>query len=129
MAKHLLCNFCGKGDTEVKALIAGTCVYICNECVEMCQEIIDDKFPGPVVWHSWPSARGGTAQYLAFQGGKLRAEICIGQKGYRTSWRLRGRDANYQARSYEAARLAAEAAMKEEDERATRARRESAGGG
>lgn len=39
----LKCSFCGKGHSEVKKLIAGPTVYICNECVELCNEIIADS--------------------------------------------------------------------------------------
>ncbi|NCO83936.1 MAG: ATP-dependent Clp protease ATP-binding subunit ClpX [Nitrospirae bacterium CG_4_10_14_3_um_filter_44_29] len=40
------CSFCGKGQDEVKKLIAGPTVYICNECVELCNEIMaDELFP------------------------------------------------------------------------------------
>ena len=38
----LLCSFCGKTDFEVKALICGPAVYICNECVELCVDILTD---------------------------------------------------------------------------------------
>lgn len=38
----LKCSFCGKGHAEVRKLIAGPTVYICNECVELCNEIIAD---------------------------------------------------------------------------------------
>ncbi|MEW6585263.1 MAG: ATP-dependent Clp protease ATP-binding subunit ClpX [Nitrospirota bacterium] len=38
----LKCSFCGKGHAEVKKLIAGPTVYICNECVDLCNEIIAD---------------------------------------------------------------------------------------
>jgi len=42
----LKCSFCGKGQDEVKKLIAGPAVYICNECVELCNEIMaDELFP------------------------------------------------------------------------------------
>jgi len=40
---NLKCSFCGKGHAEVKKLIAGPTVYICNECVELCNEIIEDS--------------------------------------------------------------------------------------
>jgi len=40
---NLKCSFCGKGHSEVKKLIAGPTVYICNECVELCNEIIADS--------------------------------------------------------------------------------------
>ncbi|MFZ2198817.1 MAG: ATP-dependent Clp protease ATP-binding subunit ClpX [Thermodesulfovibrionales bacterium] len=39
----LKCSFCGKGQDEVKKLIAGPTVYICNECIELCNEIIADE--------------------------------------------------------------------------------------
>lgn len=38
----LRCSFCGKGQNEVSKLIAGPAVYICNECIEICNEIIAD---------------------------------------------------------------------------------------
>ena len=41
--ENLHCSFCGKNQKEVKKLIAGPTVYICNECVDLCNEIIDDE--------------------------------------------------------------------------------------
>ena len=38
----LLCNFCGKDQEDVDTLICGPAVYICNECVDLCAEIIRD---------------------------------------------------------------------------------------
>ena len=40
----LKCSFCGKGQEEVKKLIAGPSVYICNECVDLCNEIIAEEW-------------------------------------------------------------------------------------
>ncbi len=37
------CSFCGKSQDEVKKIVAGPGVYICNECVELCQQIIDQE--------------------------------------------------------------------------------------
>ncbi len=42
--KQLKCSFCGKSQDQVKRLIAGPNVYICNECIELCQEIIQEEF-------------------------------------------------------------------------------------
>ncbi|MCZ6684462.1 MAG: ATP-dependent Clp protease ATP-binding subunit ClpX [Candidatus Dadabacteria bacterium] len=39
----LYCSFCGKSQKEVRKLIAGPTVYICNECIELCNEIIADE--------------------------------------------------------------------------------------
>lgn len=48
MSKHddsrLKCSFCGKTQDQVKKLIAGPEVYICDECVELCNEILDEEF-------------------------------------------------------------------------------------
>lgn len=41
--KQLRCSFCGKTQDQVKRLIAGPNVYICDECVELCMEIVDDE--------------------------------------------------------------------------------------
>ncbi len=39
----LTCSFCGKSQDEVKKLIAGPTVYICDECIELCNDIIDEE--------------------------------------------------------------------------------------
>ena len=39
---NLTCSFCGKGQRQVEVLIAGPGVAICNECVDLCDEIIAD---------------------------------------------------------------------------------------
>jgi len=39
----LFCSFCGKSQDEVKKLIAGPSVYICNECVDLCNNIITQE--------------------------------------------------------------------------------------
>ena len=42
--KDLCCSFCGKSQKEVRKLIAGPSVYICDECVELCNDIITEEF-------------------------------------------------------------------------------------
>ena len=42
--KQLRCSFCGKPQDQVRRLIAGPNVYICNECIELCTEIIEEEF-------------------------------------------------------------------------------------
>jgi ATP-dependent Clp protease ATP-binding subunit ClpX len=44
--KTLYCTFCGKSQHEVKKLIAGPSVFICDECIDLCNEIIRDELPG-----------------------------------------------------------------------------------
>ncbi|NLM04519.1 MAG: ATP-dependent Clp protease ATP-binding subunit ClpX [Clostridiales bacterium] len=42
--KQLKCSFCGKSQDQVRRLVAGPNVYICDECIELCQEIIHEEF-------------------------------------------------------------------------------------
>jgi ATP-dependent Clp protease ATP-binding subunit ClpX len=46
--EQLLCSFCGKSQRQVKKLIAGPGVYICDECIDLCNEIIDEELTAPV---------------------------------------------------------------------------------
>ncbi len=45
------CSFCGKSQKEVKKLIAGPGLYICDECIDLCNEIIEEEFA------DWPWRR------------------------------------------------------------------------
>jgi ATP-dependent Clp protease ATP-binding subunit ClpX len=55
---HLKCSFCGKSQEQVRKLIAGPGVYICDECVELCNEILDEElFDGNSVPPATPPNR------------------------------------------------------------------------
>ncbi len=43
--KNIRCSFCGKTQDQVRRIIAGPGVYICNECIDLCSEIIEEDFP------------------------------------------------------------------------------------
>ncbi len=47
--KTLYCSFCGKSQHEVKKLIAGPSVFICDECIDLCNDIIRDELPATTV--------------------------------------------------------------------------------
>lgn len=47
--KQLKCSFCGKNQEQVRRLVAGPGVYICDECVELCSEIIEEEFEDVLV--------------------------------------------------------------------------------
>lgn len=47
--KQLRCSFCNKTQDQVRKLIAGPGVYICDECIEICSEIIEEEFDGELV--------------------------------------------------------------------------------
>ena len=44
-SKELTCSFCGKPQSQVRRLIAGPDVYICDECVKLCEDILAEEFP------------------------------------------------------------------------------------
>jgi ATP-dependent Clp protease ATP-binding subunit ClpX len=60
---RLKCSFCGKSQDQVKKLIAGPGVYICDECVDLCNEILDEELfeGGP---HAAPSTEATTPQLV-----------------------------------------------------------------
>jgi ATP-dependent Clp protease ATP-binding subunit ClpX len=55
----LKCSFCGKSQKQVKKLIAGPGVYICDECIDLCNEIIEEELaePAELKWDSLPKPR------------------------------------------------------------------------
>ena len=61
---HMRCSFCGKGSDQVRRLVAGPGVYICDACVELCNEVLavapDTPQPDPPTGPSTtpPAARG-----------------------------------------------------------------------
>jgi len=48
----LRCSFCGRGQDEVTKLISGPSVYICNECIKLCKDILDDEISGQNLFDS-----------------------------------------------------------------------------
>ncbi|WP_416672775.1 ATP-dependent protease ATP-binding subunit ClpX [Egbenema bharatensis] len=54
---HLKCSFCGKSQEQVRKLIAGPGVYICDECVDLCNEILDEELFDSTSSVPQPSAR------------------------------------------------------------------------
>ena len=62
--KSIRCSFCGKRQDQVKRMIAGPGVYICDECVGLCMEAVEDgSFGGEVIY--------GTLQNGALSAGAL----------------------------------------------------------
>ena len=69
--EQLLCSFCGKSQRQVKKLIAGPGVYICDECIDLCNEIIDEELTGPadVRPREPPEAEGDLLRPPGVRGG------------------------------------------------------------
>lgn len=97
--KDLRCSFCGRSQNEVKRLIAGPGVYICNECVEICADLMkdeedfdvdtdtqfapDEQLPTPA------ELKQGLDQYVI---GQDRAKISLAVAVYNHYKRIRSRD-------------------------------------
>src|SRR5690625_5760358 len=78
---QLKCSFCGKSQEQVRKLVAGPGVYICDECIELCNEIVEEEL--------------GTSESTELQEIPKPKEICvtldeyvIGQEQDRKSTRL-----------------------------------------
>ena len=98
--KDLRCSFCGRTQAEVKRLIAGPGVYICNECIEICADLIGedqdllepaqglgglDKLPTPA------EIKEGLDQYII---GQDRAKVALSVAVYNHYKRIRSKDQN-----------------------------------
>jgi ATP-dependent Clp protease ATP-binding subunit ClpX len=59
---HLKCSFCGKSQEQVRKLIAGPGVYICDECVDLCNEILDEELLDTNTAASQPAPRSEAPQ-------------------------------------------------------------------
>jgi ClpX C4-type zinc finger protein len=69
----LRCSFCNKAQDDVRKLIAGPTVFICNECVEVCVDILADSLP---VAGSPVSAEGRRLRLKAAEIFSNRSDIC-----------------------------------------------------
>ena len=88
--KLLHCSFCGKSQHEVKKLIVGPNVYICDECIDLCNEIVRDEIQAEIdnmspmgrmvtpeevaetaAWLCLPSSASITGQAIVIAGGAV----------------------------------------------------------
>jgi len=73
-AKLLYCSFCGKSQHEVRKLIAGPSVFICDECVELCNDIIREEVA------ETSQAKGGTKLPVPTEIRAILDQYVIGQE-------------------------------------------------
>ena len=66
---NLSCSFCGKGQREVRKLIAGPTVYICDECIKLCNDIIAEE-------SEREENRPAVASAMANGTFNMRASVC-----------------------------------------------------
>ncbi len=96
--KNLYCSFCGKSQHEVKKLIAGPSVFICDECIDLCNDIIRDELPDTP---SIEAARDGLPTPSDLKGnldqyviGQEKAKRSLAVAVYNHYKRLRHKDSN-----------------------------------
>ena len=81
------CSFCGKGPDEVGKLITGPSVHICNECVDMCNEILREErsaVPGDLSIDTLTSTREMkeiTVEYVIRQA-EVKTGVCVARLLY-----------------------------------------------
>ncbi len=95
--KTLYCSFCGKSQHEVKKLIAGPSVFICDECIDLCNEIIRDELPtseeGKAARGDLPTPAEIKATLDAYVIGQVPAKRMLAVAVYNHYKRLRHKDA------------------------------------
>jgi ClpX C4-type zinc finger len=63
---QVACSFCGKGRDKVRKLIAGPHVYICDECVELCEDILQEEYESELsTVHEQSSSQPGMLKHSA----------------------------------------------------------------
>lgn len=94
----LTCAFCGKSQKQVRRLIGGAGVYICNECVELCQEIIDEELAEETTFRrvSLPKPREINEFLNSWVIGQERAKKALSVAVYNHYKRVRSREAGNQ---------------------------------
>src|SRR6201994_2994473 len=80
----LKCSFCGKSQKQVKKLIAAPGVYICDECIDLCNEIIEEELaePAEFKWDSLPKPREIYEFLDAYVIGQDKAKKALSEAGY-----------------------------------------------
>jgi ATP-dependent Clp protease ATP-binding subunit ClpX len=92
--KLLYCSFCGKSQHEVRKLIAGPSVYVCDECVELCNDIIKDELQDNTSSfgdNSLPKPKEIKAELDAYVIGQERAKKILAVAVYNHYKRLRSK--------------------------------------
>jgi ClpX C4-type zinc finger len=87
--RYTRCSFCGKGQDQVRRLVAGPGVYICDQCIELCQEVLNEETgaklkPEPGQWEhlvrTGDVRRSSRRARLWLPAAALVAGLLIGQR-------------------------------------------------
>jgi len=92
-SNKLSCSFCGKSQRQVRKLIAGPGVYICDECIELCNDIVEDELPAeaiaPVVDEELPTPQQILTTLNDYVVGQERAKKVLAVAVYNHYKRIR----------------------------------------
>ncbi len=95
---QLSCSFCGKSQRQVRKLIAGPGVYICDECIELCNDIVEDELPAesiaPAVDEELPTPQQILATLNDYVVGQERAKKVLAVAVYNHYKRIRATPAS-----------------------------------
>ncbi len=113
----LFCSFCGKSQHEVRKLIAGPTVFICDECVELCMDIIREEHKSAVskiISDGIPTCMKLTKFWMIMLSGKLKQSVfwqlrCI---TITSGWPMKARLASWKSRNLISCWLALQAVAK-----------------
>jgi ATP-dependent Clp protease ATP-binding subunit ClpX len=89
------CSFCGKSQSQVKRMVAGPGVYICNECIELCEEIMDvDSMPDDIVFDDVPKPKEIKQKLSEYVIAQNRAKRALAVAVYNHYKRITAMDEN-----------------------------------
>ncbi|PKM75077.1 MAG: ATP-dependent Clp protease ATP-binding subunit ClpX [Firmicutes bacterium HGW-Firmicutes-17] len=89
------CSFCGKSQSQVKRMVAGPGVYICNECIELCEEIMDvDTMPDDIVFDDVPKPKEIKQKLSEYVIAQNRAKRALAVAVYNHYKRITAMDEN-----------------------------------
>ena len=89
------CSFCGKSQSQVKRMVAGPGVYICNECIELCEEIMDvESMPDEIVFDDVPKPKEIKQKLSEYVIAQNRAKRALAVAVYNHYKRITAMDEN-----------------------------------
>lgn len=89
------CSFCGKSQSQVKRMVAGPGVYICNECIELCEEIMDvESMPDDIVFDDVPKPKEIKQKLSEYVVAQNRAKRALAVAVYNHYKRITAMDEN-----------------------------------
>ncbi|MCK4539002.1 MAG: ATP-dependent Clp protease ATP-binding subunit ClpX [Candidatus Krumholzibacteria bacterium] len=89
--RAIKCSFCGRGQDEVAKLVSGPSVYICNECIRLCNDILEEEMAGTVLYDEehFPKPKEIRENLDAYVVGQDQAKITLSVAVYNHYKRIR----------------------------------------